>query len=212
MKKWRCTVCNYVHTGDEPPERCPQCGADRSKFVPVEAEAEGDQAPPAGGPAEAPSDASPFVRLLAALSQRMRKSRTHPIMVHLPNGVLPAAVILLFLGLLFSHEGLKQAAFYNMVLVVFSMPVVFLSGYVDWKEHMGGVYTGPIVTKIVSGAVVFVLGIVLVLWGWFGTASWPFFLLHLLALAAAGVAGHIGGKLVFGSDDGAAAPGKPNSR
>ncbi len=33
MKKWKCTVCGYVHTGDEPPEKCPVCGADRSKFI-----------------------------------------------------------------------------------------------------------------------------------------------------------------------------------
>lgn len=29
---WICTVCGYVHVGDEPPELCPVCGADRSLF------------------------------------------------------------------------------------------------------------------------------------------------------------------------------------
>jgi mannose-6-phosphate isomerase-like protein (cupin superfamily) len=33
MKKWRCTVCGYVHDGVEPPEKCPNCGAAREKFV-----------------------------------------------------------------------------------------------------------------------------------------------------------------------------------
>ncbi len=33
MKKWVCTVCGYVHEGDEPPEKCPQCGAPKEKFV-----------------------------------------------------------------------------------------------------------------------------------------------------------------------------------
>ena len=32
MKTYVCTVCGYVHTGDEPPERCPQCKAPREKF------------------------------------------------------------------------------------------------------------------------------------------------------------------------------------
>ena len=32
MKKWVCTVCGYVHTGDKPPEICPQCKAPASKF------------------------------------------------------------------------------------------------------------------------------------------------------------------------------------
>ena len=25
IKKFRCTVCGYIHEGPEPPERCPQC-------------------------------------------------------------------------------------------------------------------------------------------------------------------------------------------
>ena len=32
-KKWVCSVCGYVHEGDEPPEKCPQCQAPASKFV-----------------------------------------------------------------------------------------------------------------------------------------------------------------------------------
>lgn len=32
MKKFICTICGYVHTGDAPPEKCPVCGAPASKF------------------------------------------------------------------------------------------------------------------------------------------------------------------------------------
>jgi len=32
--KWRCTVCGYIHTGDDPPEMCPICGAAASAFEP----------------------------------------------------------------------------------------------------------------------------------------------------------------------------------
>ena len=31
-KKFVCTVCGYIHEGDAPPERCPQCKAPASKF------------------------------------------------------------------------------------------------------------------------------------------------------------------------------------
>ena len=31
-KKWICTVCGYVHEGDEAPEICPQCKQPKSKF------------------------------------------------------------------------------------------------------------------------------------------------------------------------------------
>lgn len=32
MKKFVCAVCGYIHEGNEPPEKCPQCGAPKSKF------------------------------------------------------------------------------------------------------------------------------------------------------------------------------------
>ncbi len=33
MKKFVCTICGYVHTGEAAPEKCPQCGAKAEKFV-----------------------------------------------------------------------------------------------------------------------------------------------------------------------------------
>ena len=36
MKKFVCPVCGYVHEGDTPPEKCPQCGVPGSKFTVVE--------------------------------------------------------------------------------------------------------------------------------------------------------------------------------
>jgi rubredoxin len=32
MRKWKCLVCGYTHEDDEPPEKCPVCDADKSKF------------------------------------------------------------------------------------------------------------------------------------------------------------------------------------
>lgn len=33
MKKFVCLVCGYVHEGENPPEKCPQCNAPESKFA-----------------------------------------------------------------------------------------------------------------------------------------------------------------------------------
>ncbi|MDP4271208.1 MAG: NADH peroxidase [Bacteroidota bacterium] len=33
MKKFICTVCGYIHTGDTAPEQCPLCKAKSNKFV-----------------------------------------------------------------------------------------------------------------------------------------------------------------------------------
>lgn len=38
MKRFRCTVCGYIHEGDAAPAFCPQCKAPASKFVEVAAE------------------------------------------------------------------------------------------------------------------------------------------------------------------------------
>ena len=41
MAKWVCSVCGYVHEGDEAPEVCPVCKAPASKFIKQDAEMTG---------------------------------------------------------------------------------------------------------------------------------------------------------------------------
>ncbi len=38
MAKWVCSVCGYVHEGDQPPEACPVCKAPAEKFQKQEGE------------------------------------------------------------------------------------------------------------------------------------------------------------------------------
>lgn len=33
MAKWVCSVCGYVHEGDQAPEKCPVCGVPAEKFI-----------------------------------------------------------------------------------------------------------------------------------------------------------------------------------
>ena len=33
MKAYVCKICGYIHFGEELPEKCPQCGAPKEKFV-----------------------------------------------------------------------------------------------------------------------------------------------------------------------------------
>ncbi|MDY7033334.1 MAG: ferritin family protein [Thermodesulfobacteriota bacterium] len=32
-KKWKCTVCGYIHEGEGPPDKCPVCGAFKYQFI-----------------------------------------------------------------------------------------------------------------------------------------------------------------------------------
>lgn len=39
MKKlWKCSVCGFIHEGDEAPDKCPKCDAAKDKFVELAAE------------------------------------------------------------------------------------------------------------------------------------------------------------------------------
>lgn len=38
-KRWKCQVCGYIHEGDEPPDECPVCGADKDQFQLIHDEA-----------------------------------------------------------------------------------------------------------------------------------------------------------------------------
>jgi predicted nucleic acid-binding Zn-ribbon protein len=29
---WKCSVCGFIHEGDQAPEKCPKCGAPKEKF------------------------------------------------------------------------------------------------------------------------------------------------------------------------------------
>jgi len=40
LKKWRCTVCNYIHEGETPPDVCPVCGVGPEMFEEVKVETE----------------------------------------------------------------------------------------------------------------------------------------------------------------------------
>ena len=209
MKQWKCTVCGYIHEGDEPPEKCPVCGADRSKFVEFYPSASGEEKDdqkerqeedPASKPAAAAS-VSKFDRLF----DFMLKHHVHPVSVHIPNGVLPASVVFIVLAAIFNCSGLGQAAFYNLLFVVLTIPLVLFSGYLEWKKKYGGELTSLFIVKMICAAVVSLTAVILVVWFVIDPkeAAEPlyrkglFLLVNFIMLAAAASAGFIGGKLVF---------------
>jgi len=207
MKKWKCTVCGYIHQGDEPPAKCPVCGADRSKFVELIQEIDAPAQPDRPAPAQ-DFNTTKTSRVYDLLTDLLSKHHVHPISVHIPNGVAPVAVILVALAVFFQLDRLGSAAFYNMVFVVLAMPLVLFSGYIDWQKRFQGNLTGLFVVKIICGLVVLSTSTILVVWRIIdpevaaATSSdrWTFFLVHLILLCAAAVAGYCGGKLVFNRD------------
>lgn len=35
---WKCSVCTFIYEGDEPPDKCPKCGAPKEKFTELSSE------------------------------------------------------------------------------------------------------------------------------------------------------------------------------
>jgi rubredoxin/uncharacterized membrane protein len=212
VRRWRCTVCGYVHTGDEPPEKCPVCDAPKQMFVEIDAdgkvlgEVETEEADPAmAHRAETAAKQSPsFLNKLASLSL---KHHLHPITTHFPNGVLPVVVVFLGLSVYFKIISLELAAYYNLIFVLIMLPLVLLTGFVEWQKRYKGIKTAIFITKIICSLIVLGTVNVLVFWRLLdpqvlaeGSPSRLIYLgIALGMLAVTGLAGYLGGKLAFGA-------------
>ncbi len=207
MKKWECTVCGYIHEGDEPPDICPICGAGKEYFKELtgeQADSEQDAAPASSDPAAAVASSAEEPSAIAAL---VMKFHLHPIMAHTPNGVLPMALIFLLLGSVLGMTGFETASFFSFVFVLLALPVVILTGYLEWQNRYKGIKTKIFGVKIGASLVVLATLMTLVVWriadpGVAMSANrWIYILVGLVMVGAVGLAGHMGGKLVFGSRD-----------
>lgn len=136
--RWKCTVCGYIHEGQEPPAKCPVCGADRSLFVPLEEEQPG------------------------LLREIVATFRLHPVAAHFPAGLVPTAAIFLVLSVVLDHSGFEAAAFWLIAVATAMAPIVIGSGLHDWRKAFGG-QKAPIFTRKISLAgALFLLGLVAV--------------------------------------------------
>ncbi|TWI75602.1 hypothetical protein LZ24_00650 [Desulfobotulus alkaliphilus] len=203
--RWRCVVCGYIHEGEGPPETCPVCGADRSAFEPVEepgdkaAEDTADPNDPPPFSGEKKKKFTPQSHPREWADEQILVHHAHPISVHIPNGVLPIAVFFVLVGSLFNAQTFKIAAYLNMTMVFLALPLVLYTGFVEWRDRYRSAMTSLFKTKILCAAITAFCVTVLVIWRSFSADAGGFFfiLLHLIALGAAGLAGHLGGKLVF---------------
>ncbi|WP_459903806.1 DUF2231 domain-containing protein, partial [Desulfosarcina cetonica] len=139
------------------------------------------------------------------LFDMLTKFHGHPISVHIPNGLLPVAVLFVFLSAIFSINGMAMAAVYNLGVVALSMPLVLFTGWVDWQNRFNGARTHVFNVKIACGITVTVTSWILFIWLLISpevvtTGQAPrvaFFVINLIMLGAAATAGWYGGKLVF---------------
>lgn len=211
MRKWECTVCGYIHEGEEPPEECPVCSAEKSLFVEIIEDTAPSGEPEALQVSQPPVAPAGKPSLLASIyafaSKQIVKHHLHPIAVHTPNGVLPMALIFLLITAILGYPLFETAAFYSMVFVLLFIPIVLFTGYEIWQNRYRGALTPIFKIKITASTVTLLLLITLVIWRIIqpeimtttSTGRWIYLTLSTVMVMAVGLAGHMGGKLVFGN-------------
>lgn len=215
MKFWQCTVCKYIHKGDTPPDKCPICGVGPNKFVEID-EASipekkipkkktiitepnlGDSAPDPVSGTGTPGEKG-FEKILSFLIRH----HAHPVSVHTPNGILPMAVVLLLIAWVSGYDLLAKTAFISLIFVFIALPFVIFTGVLEWKRKYNGAMTLTFKLKILAAALTTTSCAISIAWYiadpeiLSSPKAWVFILINIIMLAAAGVAGSIGGKLVF---------------
>lgn len=206
----KCTVCGYVHKGSEPPEKCPLCGVPAEKFIIEDLREEvleaGKEKELTKEVAQTQIDKKTFLDFIRG---QLLKHHIHPISVHAPNGILPAALVFLVISAFLSVTGLELAAFFNLIFVLINMPLVMLTGYLEWQNRYNGALNLLFKTKIASSLVVIVCLTWLVGWRIINPeimvqdtpGRWVYLAIAAVMVTAVGIAGHMGGKLVFNGRD-----------
>lgn len=216
--QWKCQVCGYIHIGSEPPNTCPVCRADKSQFVQVENEPAKrsdagsattfDRVGSVAAEVHAQTTISRTRHSVFQLSARMElitRLHGHPIAVHIPNGVLPLSVLFTFLAVAFNSQAFATAASYNMAFVCLSMPIVLITGFIDWYNRFSARWAKIFTIKFFCGLAVSALSLIITL-VWFATPDiystnsarlMVFLALNVINLITAATAGFYGGKLIF---------------
>ncbi len=208
-KKWRCPVCGYIDE-ESRPDKCPVCGSDKELFEAMETGSKieiqqkvsekKDTPEKKETPPEQEADKSFYQFIIG----QILKHHVHPVSVHIPNGVIPVSVIFIVLAMISGCKALATAALCNMIFVVLAMPLVIFTGYTEWKMKYRGFLSRIFLTKILCATLVAITSLIVALWLVFepdvlitSSYKWIFLFISFIMIGAAGVAGFIGGKLVF---------------
>ncbi len=179
--KWRCTVCGYVHDGDEPPDLCPVCGVATEKFVPVEA------------------------AKVSLVQDMIETFQPHAVAAHFPNALVPTLLLFVAIAFLSGKYTFDTAAFYLLVVVLFTVPATLATGIREWQTRFNGKKAVIFKKKIAFGSVLFVLAAAAVALRYHqpgilqagGALQYLYFALLVAMLGCVMLLGHYGGKLVF---------------
>jgi len=122
----------------------------------------------------------------------------HPMLTHVPMGMIIGMVVFSFLGLIWKDKNFAQTAFYCSVLALVAIFPVIGAGILDWLHLQQGEWNVYIIVKMILAVLLTILLILSVILKGKGTTANKMLLIYLLCLACAGGLGFSGGQLVYG--------------
>ncbi len=122
----------------------------------------------------------------------------HPMLTHVPMGMVIGMVTFSFLGLFWRAGSLDKTAHHCAILALVSIAPVIGAGFLDWIHFQEADLNNFIIAKMILGALITILLFMAVIMKKRGAGPGKMFLIYLLCLACAGGLGYSGGSLVYG--------------
>jgi mono/diheme cytochrome c family protein len=124
----------------------------------------------------------------------------HPIMVHMPIGLVIGALIFALVAIIFRRERLEVTARHAAILAfIFVFPTI-LFGVLDWLHFYRGAMMNPIKAKIaLASSVTVILAVGVVFGNRLKLRSVGMTVIYALAFLAVVGLGYFGGRLVYGN-------------
>ena len=122
----------------------------------------------------------------------------HPMLVHLPMGMIVGAVVFSLAAVRWPNSHLRQTAGHCAILALIGIGPTIAAGTMDWLHRYGGLWQPLIVAKFALAGLLTAL-LALAVWrNSCGDTPGRMCLYYLLCLACAGGLGFAGGELVYG--------------
>ncbi len=122
----------------------------------------------------------------------------HPMLTHVPMGMIIGAAVFSLAGLIWKNQNLDRTAFHCAVLALLAVIPVISAGILDWQHYMQGSWNTLIIIKMILGTILTVLLVIAVVLKQRGAEPKALVIVYFLCLACAGGLGYSGGELIFG--------------
>ncbi len=122
----------------------------------------------------------------------------HPIIVHIPMGMIIGMFLFSLLSLKWKDSHFSRTAYHCSALALGSLPFVILAGIMDWQHRFNGDLLPQIKVKMVLASILTLLLIYAVIMRNRGASGRHLFIVYTLCLLCATGLGYEGGQLVYG--------------